>query len=147
MADSAVRVALAGNPNSGKTSIFNALTGARQHVGNYAGVTVEKREGHFRLDGRRFDVLDLPGTYSLSSYSPEERIAQDELLSGVQHLLGGAFAHPCATVQYTVHGGHADACGLCDIFHCDAGFAHENFLSQERSALVIEMIENIKIGC
>ena len=77
-----VRVALAGNPNSGKTSIFNTLTGARQHVGNYPGVTVEKRSGSFRSDGLEFDVLDLPGTYSLTSFSPEERIAQDELLGG-----------------------------------------------------------------
>lgn len=74
------RVALAGNPNCGKTSIFNALTGARQNVGNYPGVTVEKREGHFNYEGRRYDLLDLPGTYSLMSFSPEERIAQDELL-------------------------------------------------------------------
>lgn len=77
-----IRVALAGNPNSGKTSIFNALTGARQHVGNYAGVTVEKREGRYSFGGRRHDVTDLPGTYSLASYSPEERVAQAELLDG-----------------------------------------------------------------
>ncbi len=77
-----IRVALAGNPNSGKTSLFNALTGSRQHVGNYAGVTVEKREGHYVESGQRFEVADLPGTYSLTSYSPEERIAQQELLDG-----------------------------------------------------------------
>ena len=74
-----VKVALAGNPNSGKTSLFNALTGSRQQVGNYAGVTVERREGHYEHAGRRFEVEDLPGTYSLGSYSPEERIAQDAL--------------------------------------------------------------------
>ncbi len=78
----AVRVALAGNPNSGKTSLFNGLTGARQHVGNYPGVTVEKRDGRFRHGGRSFELTDLPGTYSLTSFSPEERIAQDELLGG-----------------------------------------------------------------
>jgi ferrous iron transport protein B len=76
------RVALAGNPNSGKTSIFNALTGSRQHVGNYPGVTVEKREGSYRSQGGRCEVLDLPGTYSLTSFSPEERIAQQQLLDG-----------------------------------------------------------------
>ncbi len=75
-----LRVALAGNPNSGKTSLFNALTGGRQHVGNYPGVTVEKRSGSFLAGGQRFEVLDLPGTYSLNSFSPEERIAQDALL-------------------------------------------------------------------
>lgn len=76
------RIALAGNPNSGKTSLFNALTGARQRVGNYPGVTVERRSGGFRHDGARFEVLDLPGTYSLTSFSPEERIAQEELVDG-----------------------------------------------------------------
>ena len=75
-----IMVALAGNPNSGKTSIFNALTGSRQHVGNYPGVTVEKRSGSYAFGGGRFEVLDLPGTYSLTSFSPEERIAQDELV-------------------------------------------------------------------
>jgi len=75
-------VLLAGNPNSGKTSIFNALTGARQRVGNYPGVTVEKRLGQSRINGQVFNVTDLPGTYSLTSYSPEERIAQRELLNG-----------------------------------------------------------------
>ena len=81
------RVALAGNPNCGKTSVFNALTGARQRVGNYPGVTVEKREGRFRFNGSQFELLDLPGTYSLSSYSPEERIAQDELLYGTSDVV------------------------------------------------------------
>src|SRR5512138_3787548 len=74
-----IRVALAGNPNCGKTSLFNALTGARQHVANYAGVTVERRSGSCTLGDNQFEIVDLPGTYSLSSYSPEERVAQDEL--------------------------------------------------------------------
>ncbi len=74
------RIALAGNPNSGKTTIFNALTGAHQHVGNYPGVTVERRAGEFTIKGHKVQVVDLPGTYSLSSYSPEEKIAQEELL-------------------------------------------------------------------
>ncbi|MBK9376672.1 MAG: ferrous iron transport protein B [Holophagales bacterium] len=77
-----LRVALAGNPNCGKTSLFNALTGARQHVANYPGVTVEKRTGAFEIDGEMADVVDLPGTYSLSAFSPEERVAEDELASG-----------------------------------------------------------------
>lgn len=74
-----IRVALAGNPNCGKTSLFNALTGARQRVANYAGVTVERRSGSCSVGERQLEVVDLPGTYSLSSYSPEERVAQDEL--------------------------------------------------------------------
>ncbi len=78
-----IRIALAGNPNCGKTTLFNALTGAHQHVGNYPGVTVERRDGKMALsDNREVAVVDLPGTYSLASLSPEERVAQDELLSG-----------------------------------------------------------------
>jgi len=77
-----IRVAFGGNPNAGKTSLFNALTGAHQHVGNYPGVTVEKRTGTFSIDEEDIELVDLPGTYSLRSFSPEERIAQDELLSG-----------------------------------------------------------------
>ncbi|NOZ85502.1 MAG: ferrous iron transport protein B [Deltaproteobacteria bacterium] len=74
------RVALAGNPNSGKTSLFNVLTGTHQHVGNYPGVTVERREGHYTYGDSKFEILDLPGTYSLTSFSPEERIAQEVLI-------------------------------------------------------------------
>jgi ferrous iron transport protein B len=74
-------VALAGNPNCGKSTIFNALTGARQHVGNWPGKTVEKKEGVFQRDGVSIEVVDLPGTYSLTAYSPEEIIARDYLLN------------------------------------------------------------------
>jgi len=74
-----IRVALAGNPNSGKTTVFNALTGARHHVANYPGVTVEKKEGTFEMDAARVTVVDLPGTYSISAYSLEERVARDFL--------------------------------------------------------------------
>ena len=70
-------VALAGNPNAGKTSLFNELTGARQHVGNYPGVTVEKKEGQTEVDGVTLHVVDLPGTYSLTAYSLEELVARD----------------------------------------------------------------------
>ncbi len=73
-------IALAGNPNAGKTSLFNALTGARQHVGNWPGKTVEKKEGTFRYQGLTCQVVDLPGTYSLSAYSPEEVITRDYIL-------------------------------------------------------------------
>ena len=75
-----ILVAVAGQPNSGKSTIFNLLTGARQHVANYPGVTVEKKIGSFRLNGDKVVVVDLPGTYSLTSYTQEERIARDFLL-------------------------------------------------------------------
>ncbi|MBN1550481.1 ferrous iron transport protein B [bacterium] len=75
-----VRVAMAGNPNSGKSSIFNALTGSRQHIGNYPGVTVEKKEGMFREGERSVHVVDLPGIYSLTSYSQEEVIARQHIV-------------------------------------------------------------------
>jgi len=73
-------IALAGNPNSGKTTVFNALTGARQHVGNYPGVTVEKKEGTARFADVAFTVVDLPGTYSLTAYSTEEIVARNFLI-------------------------------------------------------------------
>ena len=72
-----ITAALAGNPNCGKTTLFNALTGARQHVGNYPGVTVEKRSGTVKSGEILMDVVDLPGTYSLTAYSPEELVARD----------------------------------------------------------------------
>jgi ferrous iron transport protein B len=70
-------IALAGNPNSGKSTVFNNLTGARQHVGNWPGVTVEKKEGFCNFQGRRIRVVDLPGVYSLTAYSLDEVIARD----------------------------------------------------------------------
>ena len=75
--DKKLKVALAGNPNSGKTSIFNMLTGAHQHVGNYPGVTVEKKEGTFKYSDFEITLVDLPGTYSLSAYSIEELVARN----------------------------------------------------------------------
>lgn len=73
--------ALAGNPNSGKTTLFNELTGARQHVGNYPGVTVEKKQGTFVGNGNKMNIVDLPGTYSLTAYSLEEVVARDFLVN------------------------------------------------------------------
>jgi ferrous iron transport protein B len=73
-------VALAGNPNAGKTTVFNAITGAHQHVGNYPGVTVEKKEGGRRFDGVAIHVVDLPGTYSLTAYSLEEVVARNYVI-------------------------------------------------------------------
>ncbi|MCD8032241.1 MAG: ferrous iron transport protein B [Bacteroides sp.] len=67
-----INVALVGNPNCGKTSLFNIVSGSHEHVGNYSGVTVDAKEGYFDFEGYRFRIVDLPGTYSLSTYTPEE---------------------------------------------------------------------------
>lgn len=75
-------IALMGNPNSGKTTLFNALTGSNQHVGNWPGVTVEKKEGKFTHEGIKYNVVDLPGTYSLGAYSEDEVVARDYVLHG-----------------------------------------------------------------
>ena len=75
-----ITIALAGNPNSGKSTIFNNLTGARQHVGNYPGVTVEKKEGRLTFQDYEINVVDLPGTYSLSAYSEDEIVARDFII-------------------------------------------------------------------
>ena len=75
-----ITIALAGNPNAGKTTIFNALTGLRQHTGNWPGKTVEKKEGEIEHNGLTINIVDLPGTYSLTAYSPEEIIARDYII-------------------------------------------------------------------
>ena len=84
-----ILAALAGQPNCGKSTVFNMLTGARQHVANFPGVTVEKKSGHFKLGDRSCELVDLPGAYSISSYSPEERVTRDFLL----------FDHPLVVVN------------------------------------------------
>ena len=73
-------IALAGNPNAGKSTLFNALTGSNQHVGNWPGKTVGLKDGIFQADGYEITVVDLPGTYSLAAYSPEEMIARDFII-------------------------------------------------------------------
>ncbi len=75
-------IALVGNPNSGKTTFFNALTGSNQHVGNWPGVTVEKKEGSFKFEGEKYHVVDLPGTYSLGAFSEDEVVARNFILTG-----------------------------------------------------------------
>ena len=73
-------VALAGNPNTGKSTLFNALTGSRQRIGNWPGTTVAQRVGWFTLDNAEVRIVDLPGTYSLSAYSPDEQITRDYII-------------------------------------------------------------------
>ena len=75
-----VRIAFTGNPNVGKTTLFNALTGSRQHVGNWPGVTVEKKTGRINRNGYDIEIVDLPGTYSLTAYSADEIVARDFIL-------------------------------------------------------------------
>lgn len=77
---SELTIALAGNPNVGKSTVFNALTGSRQHVGNWPGKTVEKKEGILKYNNGNLTVVDLPGTYSLSAFSLEEQIARDYIV-------------------------------------------------------------------
>ncbi|MDO5536441.1 MAG: ferrous iron transport protein B, partial [Desulfovibrionaceae bacterium] len=78
-----LRIALAGNPNCGKTTLFNHYTGARQHVGNYPGVTVDRKEGEKNVNGKDVTLVDIPGTYSLTAYSMEEIVARSELSFGM----------------------------------------------------------------
>jgi ferrous iron transport protein B len=82
-----ITIALAGNPNSGKTTVFNNLTGARQHVGNWPGVTVEKKEGDCHYGDFIIKVVDLPGVYSLTAYSADEIIARKFILEGKPDLV------------------------------------------------------------
>ena len=75
-----INVALVGNPNCGKTSLFNIVSGLHEHVGNYSGVTVDAKEGFFEFQGYRFRIVDLPGTYSLSAYTPEEMYVRRHII-------------------------------------------------------------------
>jgi len=87
MADRTLTIALAGNPNSGKTTIFNAITGTRQKVGNWPGVTVEKKEGLVVKNGYQLKIVDLPGTYSLTPFSIEEIVARNYILDESPHVV------------------------------------------------------------
>lgn len=85
-----INIAFVGNPNSGKTSLFNALSGNNEHVGNYSGVTVDIKTGHFNYKGYHFNVTDLPGTYSLSAYSPEEIYVRRHLMEAMPDVIVNA---------------------------------------------------------
>ena len=84
-------VAVIGNPNTGKSTLFTALTGVHSHIGNYPGVTVEKKIGHFRHEGREVELVDLPGTYSLSPRSLDEMVSVEVLLGRATGI--GEFTH------------------------------------------------------
>ena len=85
--DKVIKVALVGNPNCGKTSLFNIASGGHEHVGNYSGVTVDAKEGTFEYGGYRFVIVDLPGTYSLSAYSPEELYVRRNLIDDMPDVV------------------------------------------------------------
>jgi len=80
-------IGVVGNPNCGKTTLFNAMTGAKQRVGNWPGVTVDRKSGGYSHAGRKIEVVDLPGIYSLSAASPDEEVARDYILSGAADLI------------------------------------------------------------
>jgi len=82
-----IEVALVGNPNSGKTTLFNYASGSHERVGNFSGVTVDSKEGRFKLDGFIFNITDLPGTYSLSAYSPEEVFVRNQLFNAMPDVV------------------------------------------------------------
>ena len=103
-------IALAGQPNMGKSTLFNLLTGLNQHVGNWPGKTVERREGHFDLDGRTARLVDLPGTYSLTANSPEEVIAREFILRE-QTVGGGGGGQRGQPGAQPVPGGRAGRAG------------------------------------
>ena len=82
-----IHIALVGNPNSGKTSLFNAISGSREHVGNYSGVTVDAKVGYCNYKGYHFEITDLPGTYALAAYTPEERYVRRHLIASTPDVI------------------------------------------------------------
>lgn len=96
-----IKIALAGNPNCGKTTIFNNITGAKQHVGNYPGVTVEKKEGHRTFNGKDLLFVDLPGTYSLTARSLDEVVARNVIINENRTSSSTSSMRPTWNVTYT----------------------------------------------
>jgi len=101
---SPIRFALAGNPNCGKTTLFNPITGANQRVGNYPGITVDRKEGAYRYDGIEIKIIDLPVTYSLSPYSMEEIVARGLVYNCFGHRLRKVEKIKTILVQTPFHG-------------------------------------------
>jgi len=89
-----ITIALVGNPNSGKTTLFNQASGGNEHTGNYSGVTVDSKEGHFEFKGYKITLVDLPGTYSISPYSPEERYVKQYLAEKLPDIIINVVAAP-----------------------------------------------------
>ena len=87
-------IGVVGNPNCGKTTLFNALTGTKQRVGNWPGVTVDRKSGEYTFAEKKIEVVDLPGIYSLSATSVDEEVARDYILSGEADLFSTLWTHP-----------------------------------------------------
>lgn len=83
----AINVALVGNPNSGKTTLFNYASGSHERVGNYGGVTIDSKEAHFKVDDYRINIVDLPGTYSITEYTPEEMFVRKHILDTIPDVV------------------------------------------------------------
>ena len=101
---SAITIGLAGNPNCGKTTLFNALTGTKQKVGNWPGVTVERKTGNYSHGNREIEVVDLPGIYSLAATSLDEKVAREYISSGKTFYPGrpwGRRSNVCSKLKYT----------------------------------------------
>ena len=146
-------IALAGNPNSGKTTVFNNLTGGRQHVGNWPGVTVEKKEGSRSYQGYHIKVVDLPGVYSLTAYSPDEVIARnfivDEEPSAVVDIVDASNLERnlYLTVQMLEMGAPLIiALNMMDIADSRKYQIDVDALSQEIGAPVVPMVANRNRG-
>lgn len=137
------KIALLGQPNSGKSTVFNALTGAHQHVGNWPGKTVEKVEGEFTLNGTKYLVADLPGTYSLSANSDEEIVTRDYIASGG----GKSTIANLAAGFYDVDSGKITLGGT-DIAPIDSTALMKDFSVVFQNVVLFNntVMENIRVG-
>ena len=108
-----IKIALVGNPNSGKTSLFNALSGGHEHVGNYSGVTVDAKSGELEYKGYKINITDLPGTYALSAYTPEELYVRQHLMNELPDVVVNAVVAIVFSVLENVEDGSRKVIGVC----------------------------------
>ncbi|MCE7748365.1 MAG: ferrous iron transport protein B [Candidatus Heimdallarchaeota archaeon] len=148
-----IEVALAGNPNTGKSTLFNALTGLRQKIGNWPGVTVEKKEGKKRCDGFNLIITDLPGTYSLSAYSLDEKIARSFIIEGkldvVVQIIDASNLERnlyLTTMLRELGANVVIALNMMDLLEESSSSIDVNKLSKEMGVPVVPMIASSRIG-
>ena len=153
MAGKEITIALAGNPNSGKTTVFNNLTGTRQQVGNWPGVTVEKKEGRHTCQGYCIRVVDLPGVYSLTAYAPDEVIARsfivDDKPDAVVNVVDASNLERnlYLTVQMLEMGAPLIiALNMTDMAEAKGHFIDTDALAQETGAPVVPMVASRNQG-